>query len=897
MKSLTRDFFIVINRDQKAKKDLVYDINLFYLKSLKKSKKQSFSFVSVPFFKGAIILGFDFKDKMRVLKFDKRLENDELRPIDPNLFKQFLLSPNNKYLAFSKQALFEENQPFLEMLNSFQFDKEKIINLTFCHTCLNEKRFKILNKGHQIKSFNNQILCPSCAEKIVLRRAQAMGFVSSEKISGKLKNFFRHLILKFKDIEKVLKSFKPNFNPIKNKENREITLYDIEKSTPINKKYLNYPIKDVNIPTEFKELLQNENISTLLPIQALSIEGGLLSEEKNQLIMAPTSGGKTLIGELAGISKLLEDSNKSMLYLVPIVALANIRHIEFQEKYNQLGLKVIKRVGESLLDKEEYDFELKDLKDANIIIGTYEAIDYILRSGKKRKLGDISTIIIDEIQTLIDPERGFLLDGLISRLKTIYSNSQYLYLSATVGEPVILAKKLDSNLVRYTNRPVPVERHLILCQNDRVKLNNIRNLVRAAFSEISEYGYRGQSIVFTNARKKCESIARNLRKIGIYVKAYHSGLTNIERKQIESEFQSQKIAGVVATAALAAGVDLPASQVIFESLAMGIKWLSVADFEQMLGRAGRLKKHEIGRAYLLVQPEKVYSPAMEKTEEDISIKLLNGKIKDFELEPNQDRILTEILAFISMWKEGTSRESLYTFYNNLINGYYELNSLIQSLMDKELISIKDHDVLKAKRLARAIAKSFLTIEQSFEIIDLIKNQKQSIKNIVLNLKPLKNVYLSRAVVADLSKNVNMKYFSNNFFSSSVLSLMDAEYVKKRKKFSQDFIELVLKWINDLFNCSCKDSPYCECGRLNLESIILDLRTEQGLSVDQIHEYLREYYEILVFKGDLIDYLENLIYSFESVRNIAEGIENLNSSYRSELANIPTIVEKIRKTEE
>ncbi len=895
MKSLTRDYFIVINRDQKAKKELLYDINLFYLKSLTDSKKHSFSFVSIPFFKGTVILGLDFKDKIRVLKFDKRLENDELRPIDPNLFKEFLISPNNKYVAFSNQASFEEKQPFLEMFKSFQFDTKKIINLTFCNTCLHEKKFKILNKGHQINSFNNQILCPTCAEKIVLRRAQAMGLVSSEKISGKLKNFFRHLILKFKDIEKVLKSFKPNFNPVKNKENREITLYDIEKSTPINKKYLNYLVRDLNVPNEFKELLKKAKISTLLPIQALSIDRGLLSENTNQLIMAPTSGGKTLIGELAGVSKLLVDPVKKMLYLVPIVALANIRHIEFQEKYNQLGLKVIKRVGESLLDTEEYDYEMKDLKDANIIIATYEAIDYILRSGKKEKLGEISTIIIDEIQTLIDPERGFLLDGLISRLKAVYPESQYLYLSATVGEPAILAKKLDSNLVRYTNRPVPIERHLILCQNERTKLQTIRNLVRAAFSEISEYGYRGQSIIFTNARKRCELIAANLGKIGINIKAYHSGLTNPERKQIESEFQSQKIAGVVATAALAAGVDLPASQVIFESLAMGIKWLSVAEFEQMLGRAGRLKKHEIGRAYLLVQPEKVYSPAMEKTEEDISIRLLNGKIKDFELEPNEDRILTEILAFISIYKKGTAKENLYLFYNNLINGYYELNSLIQTLLNKNLITLEDNNRLKATGLARAIAKSFLTIEQSFEIINLIRHQKQSIKQIVLNLRPLKNVYLSRAVVADLSKNVNMKYFSNNFFSSSVLSLMDAEYIKKRKKFSREFIDLVLKWINDIFNCSCKDSPYCECGRLNLESFILNLRIEQGFSVDQIHEYLKEYYEILVFKGDLIDYLENLIYSFESVRNIADGIEDLNASYKTELVNIPIIIQKIRKT--
>jgi superfamily II helicase len=149
------------------------------------------------------------------------------------------------------------------------------------------------------------------------------------------------------------------------------------------------------------------------------------------------------------------------------------------------------------------------------------------------------------------------------------------------------------------------------------------------------------------------------------------------------------------------------------------------------------------------------------------------------------------------------------------------------------------------------------------------------------------------VVAQLAKNVNMRYFSNNFFSSSVLSLMDAEYVKKKKRYSRGFIELVLKWTNDIFNCSCKENPYCECGRLNLESIVLNLRTDKGFSVSQIHNYLREYYKILIFRGDLIDYFENLIYSLESVKNLISSFKNLEKTYQKELERIPILMEKIK----
>ena len=90
-------------------------------------------------------------------------------------------------------------------------------------------------------------------------------------------------------------------------------------------------------------------------------------------------------------------------------------------------------------------------------------------------------------------------------------------------------------------------------------------------------------------------------------KAYHAGLTYHERFKIENLFNNQKISCVVTTAALAAGVDFPASQVIFESLAMGISWLTVAEFEQMCGRAGRYGKHNQAKAMILCEPGKSYN--------------------------------------------------------------------------------------------------------------------------------------------------------------------------------------------------------------------------------------------------------------------------------------------------
>ncbi|MCK4781045.1 MAG: DEAD/DEAH box helicase, partial [Candidatus Lokiarchaeota archaeon] len=329
---------------------------------------------------------------MRPLNFNKIEKDGSSQPINPRLLRKFILSDKNKFIAFSNQTLPEDILPVREMLSSFQYESDKIINLTLCNSCLDKQKFTLLNNNLQIKSLKNQIICSECSYEIVVNRIKLTGMISQEKISLKLKNFLMHMILKFRDVKKVLDVFRADFDPVRS---REITLYDIEKTPSISKKYLIQKIDNLDIPPMFKEILKGLNLTNLLPIQAISIEKGLLTERSNQLIMAPTSGGKTLVGELAGISKVLNDRNAKMLYLVPIVALANIRTEEFKEKYKSIKLKVIKRVGESLFGKKEED-NIKNLANAHVVIATYEAIDFILRSGNRELLGDIGTIIIDE---------------------------------------------------------------------------------------------------------------------------------------------------------------------------------------------------------------------------------------------------------------------------------------------------------------------------------------------------------------------------------------------------------------------------------------------------------------------------------------------------------------------
>jgi len=130
----------------------------------------------------------------------------------------------------------------------------------------------------------------------------------------------------------------------------------------------------------------------------------------------------------------------------------------------------------------------------------------MLRSGNADFLGKIGTVVVDEVHILEDQERGHRLDGLIGRLRYMAPEAQFIYLSATVANPAAYAKKLGAQLVLYEHRPVPIDRHLLFCQeNEKAKL--ISQLAKEEYAMFSSKKHRGQTIVFTNSRRNCHKLA------------------------------------------------------------------------------------------------------------------------------------------------------------------------------------------------------------------------------------------------------------------------------------------------------------------------------------------------------------------------------------------------------
>ena len=639
-----------------------------------------------------------------VLKFKESEEDGSLsikRFVVKDEKEDKLYPPSRAIALLRSQAVFLAQKD--EKLESFL--KQNNIKVRFtniCQHCSFEGEVTIINSDFSYR-YHDQLICKTCAENTIKRELQLRGY------DKKVFRNFKRVLEKTGSLDDVLEMLSPRFDPLSH---TDLTLFDTVKVH--DDKIPQISMKRLKIPEEFKKVIIKEKNQYLLPVQYLAIREGVLRDE-NMLVVSATGSGKTLVGELAGVPKAL--NGKKFLFLTPLVALAYQKYRDFKKRYEPLGLKVAIKVGMNRIKaKGELKLPNSNIADADIVVGTYEGIDFLIRSGQSDALNDLGLVLIDEIHTISDEERGLRLNGLIKRIEHIFPNAQVIGLSATIKNPKALADDFNMKLVEYKERPVPLERHIVFARGDVQRRILIRKLVQREYYSTSSKGFKGQTLIFTNSRRKTHKIANFLSGKGINASAYHAGLSYFKKEKIERDFSKGKIAAVVTTAALAAGVDFPASQVIFESLLMGNKWISPNEFSQMLGRAGRPTYHDRGVIYLI--PE-IGSEFDGESEEAVALDLLESDVEDIFVDYTEDGSLEQILADISsksLRKVGDVEE----FYRN-IPVPMDIMTALDELEDKDAISIHADDTIDTTRFGRAVAMSFLSVDDGVVIKDSIND--------------------------------------------------------------------------------------------------------------------------------------------------------------------------------
>ncbi|WP_286878519.1 DEAD/DEAH box helicase [Methanoculleus sp. UBA413] len=601
--------------------------------------------------------------------------------------KQLKPTPTRDLITLLRRSsvhLAGESPEFESFLADLQIPASPI---DICRFCQLEDRFTPVDKATGVR-YGGEWICLECAKREMRHELGYMG-----RFGGSVLVHLEKLLMQVRDLDRVLASVGPD------KIDRSRTLFDRLEAHEVQK---TAHITDLALPPAFAKA---SGVEYLMPVQQLAVQDGLL-EGQHLLVVSATASGKTFIGEMAGMKNFLEGRGR-MLFLVPLVALANQKYQRFRDRYGHL-MRVTLQTGVSRLNLPETRPAGERDINAPVVVGTYEGIDHALRTG--RSLKDIGTVVIDEVQMLEDPDRGHRLDGLIARLKHVAPDAQFLYLSATIGLPGLLAEKLRANLVRYAARPVALERHLIFVERAK-KIGFIKQMVAEEYKIKSSKGYRGQTIVFTNSRARCHVIADAL---GKKAAPYHAGLTSQERRDVERRFANGELAAVVTTAALAAGVDFPASQVVFDALAMGIEWLTVQEFHQMMGRAGRPDFHDLGRVVIMAEPGGSYSRTSRKTEDEVAVGLLRGEMEEVAPEYDMEQSSEEFVANAVVC--GGDEQQIIRMNRAMVG---TLEPALPTLLDYNLVRRRAGRV-ELTDMARVMAEHFIGVERLIEIKDLVR---------------------------------------------------------------------------------------------------------------------------------------------------------------------------------
>ncbi len=412
-------------------------------------------------------------------------------------------------------------------------------------------------------------------------------------------------------------------------------------------------IADIDLPKPVVDLLIESGYKETYPPQMMAIEAGVL-KDRNMILASPTASGKTLIAFMAASKHVYEGQGK-VVYLVPLRALASEKYREFRV----LG-KVRKTNGKPIrirITTGDYDVPGEELGRADVIIATNEKMDSLLRHFP-RWLSRVSLIIIDEIHLVHYPDRGPTLEVLVTRLLQELPDAQILGLSATITNTEEFSRWINAEVINTKWRPVPLKEgvfldHKLFFSDGSSRL--VSDLARHPSCDItlSTVDEGGQVIVFNRTRKEAVGEAKRIAKVlekkyplssrksvmnhtelsnvakEILSKAertklseiladlvrrgvafHHAGLPSLHRRTVENAFRGGFIKVLTATPTLAAGVNLPSRVVVItynERYSMGYREpISIFEYKQMAGRAGRPAYDDYGESILIARSEEVF---------------------------------------------------------------------------------------------------------------------------------------------------------------------------------------------------------------------------------------------------------------------------------------------------
>lgn len=505
-----------------------------------------------------------------------------------------------------------------------------------------------------------------------------------------------------------------------------------------------------------------------LQLRAINDFGVL--DGRSLLVVAPTSSGKTLIGELAAVREAEAGSRAVML--LPMRALVNDKYDYFRSLYSD-HMTIVRATGEhadqvGAIYSGQFDLALL----------TYEKFLSIV-TGSPWVLRGVSLVVIDEAQNISDSSRGPSLEFLLAVLRSGHARGgapQIVALSAVIGDTNGLERWLGAGLLISHQRPIPLRESVIDQSGGAQHLNPDGSTATESFIAplwgvggegnkqiviplVKRLVGEGKKVIVFRALKgetvgtglylshalslpgatsvlsmlpdgDLSSTSHSLREaLGGGVGFHNSDLDPIERLALETQFRdpASDLKVIVATTTLAMGINTPAEAVVIAGLTHpGPAPYSVAEYKNMAGRAGRVGYAQDGEAYIVATGDPTPSQAW--------LHYINGQpesIRSHFLSASSDpqtMILRSLVALggsVPLEELMTLLENSFAIWQRLDQGgdgwdSQALERDLESLRQAELVDIEPDERITVTELGRYAGESGIEVRSITQVSSLLR---------------------------------------------------------------------------------------------------------------------------------------------------------------------------------
>jgi ATP-dependent RNA helicase DeaD len=231
-------------------------------------------------------------------------------------------------------------------------------------------------------------------------------------------------------------------------------------------------------------------------------------------------------------------------------------------------------------------------KGPQIIVGTPgRVLDHIRR--KTLKLGQISTVILDEADEMLDMGFQDELEGILSQLP---SKRQTLLFSATMAPPI---RKIADKYLTNPKQVAVVSKEMTVSSLEQHYLEVNEKEKFDVLCRMLDMEGPTLAIIFGRTKRRVDELSEGLSKRGYFADGLHGDLSQNQRNHVMKKFKSGQLEILVATDVAARGIDVSGVSHVFN-----FDLPQTPDsYVHRVGRTGRAGKE--GIAFTFVTPREV----------------------------------------------------------------------------------------------------------------------------------------------------------------------------------------------------------------------------------------------------------------------------------------------------